>query len=115
MFYATVDDAVRDLIGRATTAVRNSEKIFHLADCEVRHAPGTNFGRCAQVFKPDRYLSKISVRTWPVQQIEIEVIGAETREARLASVCHAVSGYITGRQFGDQKYAVTLTGNHVAN
>jgi hypothetical protein len=41
-------------------------------------------------------LSKTSVRTWPVQQIEIEVIGAETGEARLTSVRHAISGYITG-------------------
>jgi len=115
MFNATVDDAVRDLIGRATIALWNSEEIFHLTDCEVRHPPGTNFARCAQVFKPDHHLSKISIRTWPVQQLEIEVIGAETREARLASVRHAVSGYIAGRQFGDQKYAVALTGNDVAN
>ena len=115
MFNAAVDDAVRDLIGRATIALWNTEEIFHLADCEVRHAPSTNFARRAQVFKPEHYLSKISVRTWPVQQIEIEVISAETGEARLASVRHAVSGYITGRQFGDQKYVVALTANHVAN
>src|SRR5437764_8615926 len=115
MFNATVDDAVRDLIGRATIALWNPEELFHLANCEVRHTPGTNLARRAQVFKPDDYLSKTSVRTWPVQQIEIEVIGAETREARLASVRHAVSGCITGRQFGDQKYAVALIGNHVAN
>jgi hypothetical protein len=96
-------------------ALWNTEEIFHLADCEVRHAPGPNFACRAQAFKPNRYLREISVRTWPVQQIEIEVISAETGEARLASVRHAVSGYITGRQFGDQKYAVALIGNHVAN
>jgi hypothetical protein len=50
-----------------------------------------------------------------VQQIKIEVVGAETGQARLTSVRHAVSGYITRRQFGDQKYAVALTGNHIAN
>ncbi len=110
-----VAEAVRDLIGCAAVALWNTEEIFHLANREVRHAPGTNFARRAQVFKPDHHFSEISVPTWPVQQIEIEMIGAETGKARRASARHAVSGYITGRQFGDQKYAIALTGNHVAN
>jgi hypothetical protein len=38
MFNATVDEAVGDLIGRATIALWNAEEIFHLADCDVRHA-----------------------------------------------------------------------------
>ena len=90
-------------------------KVFHVADCEVGHAPGTNFARRAQIFEPDHNSGEISVRTWPVQQIEIEMISAETGEARLASTRHAVSGHMTGRHFGDQEYAVALTGNHAAN
>src|SRR5947207_3072597 len=61
MFNAPVDDAVRDLIGRATIALWNSEEIFHLTDCEVGDAPGTNLARRAQVFKPDHYSTEISV------------------------------------------------------
>ena len=54
-------------------------------------------------------------RISPVQQIEIEMISAETGEARLASTRHAVSGRVIGRHFGDQEYAVALTGNHVSD
>ena len=39
--------AVRDLIGRATMPIRNTEEIFHVADLKVGHAPGTNFPRGA--------------------------------------------------------------------
>jgi hypothetical protein len=50
-----------------------------------------------------------------VQQIEIEIVSAETGEARLASARDAISGHVIGLHLGDQEYAVTLTGNYVAN
>src|SRR5439155_4191747 len=46
--------------------------------------------------------------TWPVQQIKIEMISAETGEARVASPCDAVSRNVTRPDFGDQEYPVAL-------
>jgi hypothetical protein len=50
-----------------------------------------------------------------MQQVEIEMISAETAEARLTSPRDAVSPHMIGRYFGDQEYAVALTGNHAAD
>ena len=54
-------------------------------------------------------------RLRPVQQVEIEMISAETGEARLASARDAVSRHMIGPHLGDQEYAVALTGNHAAD
>ena len=43
------------------------------------------------------------------------MISAETGEARLASTRDAVSRHVIGPHFGDQEYAVALTGNHAAD
>ena len=51
----------------------------------------------------------------PVQQIEIEMISAETREARVAGARHAVSARVRRPYLCNQKYAVALTGNHAAD
>jgi hypothetical protein len=50
-----------------------------------------------------------------VQQVEIEMIGAEAGEACLASTRDAVSCYVAGPHLGDEEYVVALTGNHPAN
>ena len=50
-----------------------------------------------------------------MQQIEIEMVGAETSEARLASTGDAISRHLIGLHLGDQEYTVALTGNHVTN
>src|SRR5256885_14368322 len=50
-----------------------------------------------------------------MQQIEIEMVGAETSEARLASTRDAISRHLVGLHLGDQEYTVAPTGNHVTN
>src|SRR5262249_2694124 len=45
------------------------------------------------------------------QQIEIEMIDAEAREARLASMGDAISGDVFGLHLGNQIYAITLAGD----
>src|SRR6516164_8194675 len=50
-----------------------------------------------------------------MQQVEIEMISAETAEARVASLRDAVSHNVIGPHFGDQEYAVALTGNHASD
>src|SRR3989440_12857587 len=50
-----------------------------------------------------------------MQQIEIEMVGAETSQARLASTRDAISRHLVGLHLGDQEYTVALTGNHVTN
>src|SRR5215471_8940134 len=46
-FNAAVAEVVKDLIGRTAIALWNTEQIFHLGNCEVGHAPGTNLASCA--------------------------------------------------------------------
>src|SRR6516164_4978483 len=79
---AAVAQVVKDLIGRAAISKWNMEQIFHLGDCEVRHAPGTNLVSCTETFEPCYGLGKFCVRSWPVQQIKIEMINTEPRKAR---------------------------------
>src|SRR5215469_5343610 len=43
------------------------------------------------------------------------MISAETAEARVASPRDAVSHHVIGPHFGDQEYAVALTGNHASD
>src|SRR3981081_1820702 len=54
-----------------------------------------------------------------MQQIEIEMVGAETSQARLASPRDAIARHFTrhfpGLHLGHQEYALALTGNHVTN
>src|ERR1700704_4827161 len=50
-----------------------------------------------------------------MQQIEIETVGAETSQARLASTRDARSGHLVGLHLGDEEYTVALTGNHATN
>src|SRR5271167_471556 len=50
-----------------------------------------------------------------MQQVEIEMISAETAEARVASPRDAVSHHVIGPHFGDQEYAVAPTGDHAAD
>jgi hypothetical protein len=68
--------------GSAAITLWNMEQIFHLGDCEVGHAPGTNLASCAQTFEPRYDLGKVAVRSWPVQQIKIEMISTEPGKAR---------------------------------
>src|SRR6516164_6611722 len=57
----------------------------------------------------------MSVRNWPMQQIKIEIIGAETAKARFTSTCHGPSSDVIGFYLGDHEGAVTLAGNHALN
>jgi hypothetical protein len=50
-----------------------------------------------------------------MQQIEIEVIGTETGEARFASARDAVFCDVIGLYLRDQEYAVALVGKHLAD
>jgi hypothetical protein len=47
-----------------------------------------------------------------VQQIQIEIVSTETREASITSTRHGISGHLIGFHLGDHEGAVTLTGNH---
>src|ERR1700687_1373977 len=50
-----------------------------------------------------------------MQQIEIQMLAAETSEARRASTRDAIAGHLIALHLGDQEYAVALTGNHVTD
>ena len=50
-----------------------------------------------------------------MQQVKIEIISAETAEARLASPRDAVSRHVIGPDFRDEEHAVALAGNDAAD
>src|SRR6266851_3505221 len=78
MLDAAITEVVEDLIGRTPIAMRNTEKIFHVTELEVGHAPGADLPRRAQTLERRHNAGEIGVSTWPVQQVEIEMISAET-------------------------------------
>src|ERR1043166_6155757 len=58
---------------------------------------------------------KVGNAAGPVQQIEIEMIGAETREARGAGTRNAVARHVGGPDFGHQEHALALAGDHTVD
>src|SRR5262249_15653428 len=58
---------------------------------------------------------KVGDPSWPVQQIEIEIISTETSKAPLARACDAVFRCMTRQYLGDQKYAIALTSDNPAD
>jgi hypothetical protein len=87
IFNAAVADVVRDLIGRAAIAVWNMEELFHVADTEVGHAPGSNLPRRAEVFERRDNDGEVGAPISPVREVKIEV----PRRARLASQARAMA------------------------
>jgi hypothetical protein len=49
------------------------------------------------------------------EQVEIEMIGAKTGEARVARPRYAVPRHVSGPYLGDQEYAVALASNNVSD
>src|SRR5262249_39374294 len=43
--YAAVAETVRELVGRAAIAFRNTEQAFHIPDLEIGHAPCADLSR----------------------------------------------------------------------
>src|SRR5712691_7516652 len=103
MLDAAITEVVEDLIGRTPIAMCNTEEIFHVTDLEVGHAPGANLPRRAQIFERRHNDGEIGVSTWPVQQVEIEIISPETGKACLAGPRDAVACHVIRRHFGDQE------------
>src|SRR6516225_4588834 len=91
LFNAPIAEIVRDLISRAAIAVRNTKQVFHVADFEVGDAPGPNLSCRAQIFKSRDDAGEIADSIAPVQEIEVEVVGTEAREACRASTRDAVA------------------------
>src|SRR5258708_37488099 len=112
---AAVIETVSDLIGGAAMAVWNAKKVFHLANAEIGYAPGANLPRRAQLFKRRHYSGKLRAGGWPMHQIKIQVLAAETSEARSASTRDTIAGHLIALHLGNQVYAVALTGDHFTN
>src|SRR2546421_53082 len=89
-------------------AVWNTEQIFHLANVEVGYTPSANLSRRAQLFESCYNAGELRAGDWRMQQIEIEMVGAETSQARLASTRDAISRHLVGLHLGDQESAQLL-------
>ena len=73
-----------------------------------------NLPRRAEIFERRHNDGEVAAPISPVREVEIEVFSAETGEACLASTRDGISRRHVVH-FGDQEYAVALTGNHVAD
>src|SRR6516162_11097714 len=90
------------------------EELFHVPDAEVGHAPGLNLPRRAETFERRDNDGEVGVPISPVREVKIEVFSPETGKARLARARDGIScRHVI--HFGDQKYAVALTGNRAAD
>src|SRR6185437_8506798 len=105
---------VNDLIGRAAIPVRHPEQIFHLAGVEIGYSPSANLPRGAQLFEFRDHTGELRARDRRVQQIEVEIVGAETSQACRACSGNAISSNFVGLHLGDQIYAVAITGDDAA-
>ena len=114
-FNAALAEVVKHLIGRAAIAMWNANRFFHVVDIKVGYAPGANFTRSAQVFERHHGAREVGDPISPMQQIEIEMIRAETSEACLASARNTVFRRTIGRHLGDQEYTIPLASNYVAD
>src|SRR5208282_777131 len=110
-----VIETVGHLVGRAALAVRNTEQIFHLPGVKVGHTPGTNLSRFAKLFEGCDHAGEFRAWNRPMEQVKIQMIGAETSEARLASTGDAISSHFITFHLGDQEYLVAPTGNRLTD
>jgi hypothetical protein len=110
---APISETVGDLISRTALTVRNAEQILHLAPVEVGYPPSTNLSRRAELFECRHNTGEFPGRHRMMQQIEIQMVSAETREACVTSTGDAVSGHVTGLHLGDQEDTIPLTGHHM--
>jgi len=85
-------ETVSDLVGRAAMSVGNTEQILHLARVEVGYAPRRESSpamrSCSNAATTP---GELRAGDWRCSKIEIEMVGAETSEARLASAGDAIS------------------------
>ncbi len=98
---------VKYLIGGAVPAVRNSEKLFHVVRVEIGDAPVADLAVPLQSFE-SRHGFFEWVLSAPVQQIEIDVVGAEPGEAALAGVSSAGGTGIPRIDLAYQKHVFAM-------
>src|SRR5262249_16137039 len=108
-------EVVTDLIGRAAIAVWNMKKLIHIAEAEIGYAPSPNLSPCTQTFEFHHNTEEVGVPVSPVQQVEIELIAAKTREACFARARDAVSRRMFGQYLGDEEYAIAVTSNQMTD
>ncbi len=110
-----VIETVGDLIGRAAVAARHAEEFFHFADPEIGHAPGANFSLCLQAFKCRDDVGDTDGLLRPVQEVKIEMVGAEPLEARLAGARDAIARHMVRPHLRNQEDLIALAGNRAAD
>src|SRR5262245_62793162 len=108
---AAVADTVRELIGRAAIALRNTEEVLHVTDREIGNSPGANLACRAQFLKHGHGVRDVGDAIRPMQEIKIEMIGAEALETRFTGARNAIAGHVVGPHLGHEKNAIALTGN----
>lgn len=101
---------VKDLIGSAVLAIGHGEKLFHVVGIEIGDAPVSYLAVALQSFE-SRHGFVQRVLAAPVQQIEIDMIGAKPCKAALAGLRRAFSAGVPRVYLADQKHVVTAAGN----
>ncbi len=76
-FDAALAQVVEDLVGRAVPAVGQRDELAHVGDVEVRHAPAHDLAVARAAARTRRPFPPSGIAPAPVQQIEIEAIGAQ--------------------------------------
>ena len=106
---AAIRKIVNDLIGGTGLAAANPEQVLHIRDLEIRDAPAPDGSLRAQAFERLHDNAKIPHAGAPVQQVEVQIVGCQARQACRASGPDSVSRGVRGPHLGDHEYLVALT------
>ena len=91
-------------------ALEASERMHapHLLDVEVAHAGKARLARCAELDHRSHGVLDRVLAAPPVQEVEVDVIGAEALERALAGGECALVGRVRGKDLGGDEDAVAL-------
>jgi len=96
---------MQHLVGRAAIAAGDGKQFFHVVDIEIRHAPAEDLAVALQALEGadgfgERHASP------PMQEIQVEAIGAKPRKASLACGDGALRSGILRIDLADQEHFV---------
>lgn len=101
---------VKHLVGLDVAAVGQTDQILHLVGVEIADAPMPDLaGLFQRLESRDRLSQRDAAR--PMQQIEIDAVGAQALQAVLAGALHAGARGVGGQHLRDQESLVAAPGN----
>jgi len=107
-----VREVVEDLIGLDAGAAGHLQERRHVAEVEVADAPVPDQAGALEVLEPGDGLLQRH-RPAPVQEIQVELVGGEAREALRARVVRALASRTAGPHLPDEEHLAAPPGDRL--